>query len=236
MAVPKILHYCWFGKTEMPTVSKKCMTTWKKYFADYQWMRWDETNFDVYCNQYVKEAYCQKQYKYVSDYARLLALYEYGGIYLDVDCKVKKSFDNLLHCHAFTGFGADNKELAACTMAFEKKDPFIKECIDSYKDDRFILEDHSINTFSVNRRMSAILEKHGFIQNGNKQVVNDIIIYPMTYFCPLSMLPDEVPDCKRKNTYSMALWTNPQLKRERNLLIRFAHKTGINILWRKIHR
>lgn len=154
----------------------------------------------------------QKKYAYVADVARLKALYEYGGVYLDVDCKVLKSFDSLLNCHAFTGFGGDNEELAACTLAFEPRDPFIKECLNSYEKDCFINEDGTLKLWSINLRMTKIFKNYGFKQNGKKQIVKNIIIYPMSYFCPLSMLPDTVKDCKGKDTYSMVLWTNPELK------------------------
>lgn len=82
--------------------------------------------------------------------------------------------------------------------------------------------------------MTKILKNYGFKQNGKKQIVKNIIIYPMSYFCPLSMLPDTVKDCKGKDTYSMVLWTNPELKRERNFFTRFAHKTKLNKLKRLI--
>lgn len=228
MAIPKILHYCWFGRGIMSKTEEKCVNRWKKFFSDYEVICWNEDNFDIYYNQYVKEAYHEKKYAYVADVARLKALYEYGGIYLDVDCKVLKSFDPLLKCHAFTGFGGDNKELAACTLAFEPHDPFIKECLDSYEKERFINEDGSLKLWSVNQRMTKLLENYGFKQNGEKQIVKNIIIYPMSFFCPLSMLPDTVKDCRGKDTYSMALWTNPELKRERNIIIRIAHKMKLN--------
>ena len=98
------------------------MKSWHKRLTQFEFMRWDESNFDVTCNRYVKEAYNAKKFAYVSDYARLLALYKYGGLYLDVDCFVKKDFSPLMDKHAaFTGFGGDNVEIASCTLAFEKK-------------------------------------------------------------------------------------------------------------------
>lgn len=234
MSIPKILHYCWFGDGEYPKIDKKCFKTWKKYLADYEFMKWDETNFDCGCIPYVKQAYDAKKFMYVSDYARLLAMYKYGGLYLDMDCKVLKSFNPLLDSHAFTGYGGDNKEIAACTLAFEPNNPFVKECIESYEKDSFILEDGSYNTKSINIRMTELLQNHGFIPNGKEQEVSGVHIYPMTYFCPLSMLPDTVKDCKSKDTYSMTIWTGKELLRERNLIVRFAHKTGLNKIKRKI--
>ncbi len=236
MSIPKILHYSWFGKGQMPKPESKCVKRWQKFFSSYEIKKWDESNFDVNCNRYVKEAYENKRYCYVSDYARLLALYEYGGVYLDADCYVKKPFDDLLDQVAFTGFGGDNAELASCTMAFTKGHPFIKECLDSYADDKFVLEDGSFNLLSINQRMTKLLMAHGFEPNGKQQEVLGITIYPMTYFCPLSMLPDTVKDCKSKNTYSMALWTNPELKRERSFMVRIAHKLKLNQLKRKVFK
>ena len=235
MAIPKILHYCWFGGGEKPGISKKCIKSWHKRLGDFTFIEWNENNFDINCNNYVKQAYEKKKYAYVSDYARLLALYNKGGLYLDIDCLVKKDFTPLIENNsAFTGFGGDDAEIAACTLAFEKNNSFIKECLDSYENDSFINEDGTFNLLTVNERMTRILEKYGFQRNGKEQTVCGVKIYPMTYFCPLSMLPDTVKDCKSEKTYSMTLWTNSILKRERSFLVRFAHKFGLNKLKRKI--
>lgn len=202
---------------------------------DFELKRWDESNFDVQCNPYVSQAYHAKKYMYVSDYARLKALYEIGGLYLDVDCLVKKNFSPLLEInHAFTGYGGDNREIAACTLAFERNDPFIKECLLSYENNIFQNEDGTYNQKSINIRMTELLEKYGFIPNGKEQLIKNIRIYPMTYFCPLSMLPDQVKDCKTRDTYSMTIWASKELKRERSFPVRFAHKTGLNKLKQKL--
>lgn len=233
MSIPKILHYCWFGYSEMPKTEKKCVERWKKYFSNFEIIKWDENNFDIHCNKYVEQAYQAKRFAFVADYVRLLALYQYGGVYLDADCYVKKNFEPLLFSAGFTGFGGDNKEIAACTLGFEKAHPFIKECLESYQNDLF-LDDDKENLESINIRMTKLLMKHGFKPNGKMQEIEGIIIYPMTYFCPLSMLPDTVPDCKSRDTFSMPLWTNPELKRERSLIVRMAHKTKLNELKRKL--
>lgn len=234
MAIPKILHYCWFGNGEMRKIEKKCMKTWEKYFNDFQWMRWDESNVDVRCNQYVAEAYAAKRYMYVSDYARLLALYNFGGVYLDTDCRIKKSFLPLLNQTAFTGIGCDNKELAAHLLAFEPHHPFIKECLDSYEKCQFIKENGEPDTCSVNIRMTKLLEKHGYIPNGKEQIVGNIHIYPMTYFCPWSLNLTEVKDCESKNTYCIHVWKSKEFKRERRWYIKLGRKLGLDKFKRKI--
>lgn len=236
MAIPKILHYCWFGGKEFPKREAKCFKSWNKYLSSFVFNKWDETNFDVRCNRYVEEAYNAKKFMYVSDYARLLALYSEGGLYLDTDCLIKKDFSPLLENGAFTGFGGDNAEIAAHTLAFEKGSPFIKECLDSYKNESFINADGSYNLLTINERMTRILEKYGFKRNGKEQTVNNVTIYPMTYFCPLSMLPDIVKDCKSKNTYCIHVWSSKELKRERSFIVRLAHKIGLNKLKRIIFK
>ena len=237
MAIPKILHYCWFGGKEFPKREAKCFKSWNKRLSGFVFKKWDETNFDVHCNKYVEEAYNAKKFMYVSDYARLVALYNDGGLYLDTDCLVKKDFAPLLATNsAFTGFGGDNAEIAAHCLVFEKGNPFIKECLDSYEGENFVNIDGSYNLLTINERMTRILEKYGFLRNGREQIVNGVKIYTMTYFCPLSMLPDTVKDCKSKNTYCIHVWSSKELKRERSFVVRFAHKTGLNKLKRKIFK
>lgn len=234
MSIPKILHYCWFGESEFPKREAKCYKSWEKHLSKFEFRCWNEKNFDIHCNKYVEQAYYAKKYMYVSDYARLLALYNEGGLYLDTDCLVKKDFTPLMEDKAFTGYGGDNWELAAHALAFPPKHSFIKECLDSYIDTEFVNPDGYYHLYTVNRRMTDLLIKHGFQPNGEQQEVQGITIYPMTYFCPISMLPDTVKDCKSKNTYCIHVWSSKELKRERNFFVRYAHKTGLNKLKRKV--
>ena len=94
--IPKILHYCWFGRGQMGPVALKCMESWKKYCPDYQIKVWNEDNFDIGQNTFVKEAYEEKKWAFVTDYVRLYALYTEGGIYLDSDIELLKNLDDLL--------------------------------------------------------------------------------------------------------------------------------------------
>lgn len=234
MEIPKILHYCWFGGKDFPKREAKCYKSWKKYLPDFEFRCWNEENFDIHCNKYVEQAYNAKKYMYVSDYARLLALYNEGGLYLDTDCLVKRDFTPLMGDSAFTGYGGDNREIAAHALAFPAHHCFIKECLESYENTEFINPDGSYNLYTVNMRMTDLLVKHGFKPNGEQQEILGITIYPMTYFCPISMIPDTVRDCKSKNTYCVHVWSSKELKRERNIIVRFAHRTGLNKLKRKV--
>ena len=93
--IPKIIHYCWFGKGLMPASYKAYIKSWERNMPEFELKCWDESNFDVTCNDYVRHAYERKKYAFVSDYARLKALYTDGGFYLDTDVEVFKSFDEL---------------------------------------------------------------------------------------------------------------------------------------------
>ena len=91
--IPKIIHYCWFGKKKKPKVIQKCIESWKSILDDYQIIEWNEDNFDISCNDFVREAYENGKFAFVSDYVRIYALYNYGGIYMDTDVQVYKYFD-----------------------------------------------------------------------------------------------------------------------------------------------
>ena len=91
--IPKVIHYCWFGKNPKPPLIQKCMDSWKQVLPEYEIIEWNEDNFDVAENQYAKEAYENKKWAFVTDYVRLKVLYEHGGIYLDSDVEILKPMD-----------------------------------------------------------------------------------------------------------------------------------------------
>ena len=104
MEIPKVIHYCWFGRGEMPDKEKMCIKTWKKYFPKYELRLWNEDNFDYKQCSFAKQAYENKKYAFVSDYARAKLLYEYGGVYLDTDVQVLKPFPVSVAENGFMGF------------------------------------------------------------------------------------------------------------------------------------
>ena len=93
----KYIHYCWFGGKPLPKLAKKCIKSWKKYLPDYEIIRWSEENVDLEECPFIKEAYENKKWAFVADYARTKAIYEYGGIYFDTDMEVVKNIDELLN-------------------------------------------------------------------------------------------------------------------------------------------
>ena len=152
---------------------------------DYQYKLWNEDNFDINCIPYVKEAYEMKKYAFVSDYARLFALYTEGGIYMDTDVEVLKPYDDLLSLSGFIGFeGSKRKSLGTGTMACMPGGEWAKEQLIAYEGIHFIQEDGSLDLTTNPTRISLIMQKNGFIQNGDMQVYKDMQIFPVEYFCP----------------------------------------------------
>ena len=105
--IPKIIHYCWFGRNPLPELARKCIASWRKYLPDYEIKEWNEDNFDVNIIPYTAEAYAQKKYAFVSDYARFWILYRYGGIYFDTDVEVIRPLDDIIARGCFMGFETD---------------------------------------------------------------------------------------------------------------------------------
>ncbi len=77
--IPKIIHYCWFGKNQKSLLIQNCIESWKKKLSDWEFIEWNEDNFDIYKNNYVIENYNREKWAFVSDYVRLEVLYNMGG-------------------------------------------------------------------------------------------------------------------------------------------------------------
>jgi mannosyltransferase OCH1-like enzyme len=198
--IPKIIHYCWFGERKKPTFVKKCINSWKKHCPDYKFVEWGNNNFDINCNPYVSEAYNRRKYAFVSDYVRLYALYNYGGIYMDTDVEVFKSFDNILDNKCVFGFEECNY-IATSFMAAEKGNKFIEKFFELYKSLNFKNADGSLNMKTNVERLTELLLQEGLQRNNSLQTVSDIKIYPKEYFSPYDYI-----NCVKhitKNSYCM---------------------------------
>ena len=183
--IPKIIHYCWFGRGQMPELALKCIESWHKFMPDYQYKLWNEDNFDVYCTPYTKEAYEAKKYAFVTDYVRLYALYNEGGIYMDTDVEVLKSYDDLLNLTAFTGYeGSKRKPPVTGTMASMPKGEWVTEQLNAYNGCHFLNDDGSMDLTTNTQRISQIMRSNGFVQDGAYHIYKDLHVFPSEYFCP----------------------------------------------------
>lgn len=169
----------------MPELARRCINSWHKYMPDYQYKLWNEDNFDITSIPYVKEAYECKKYAFVTDYVRLYALYTEGGIYMDTDVEVLKSYDDLLSLTAFTGYeGSKFLPPVTGTMASEAGGEWVKEQLSSYHGAHFLKEGGKMDLTTNTSRISAIMKKGGFVQDGKMRVYKDMHVFPVDYFCP----------------------------------------------------
>ena len=189
--IPKIIHYCWFGRNPLPESAVKCIDSWKKFFPDYEIKEWNEDNFDVNIIPYTKEAYEAKKYAFVSDYARMWILYHHGGLYFDTDVEVIKSMDDIVARGPFMGVEVDavdgNTPAVApgLCLGVTAEHVVYKDVLDIYHPLHFVLEDGTYNSYAIVRITSDALCKNGMKPTNELQEVAGVWIYPREYFNPL---------------------------------------------------
>lgn len=182
--IPKIIHYCWFGRGEKPKIVNQCIESWKVIMPDYEISEWNEDNFDISCNEFVRDAYVAKKYAFVSDYVRVYALNRYGGIYLDTDVRTFRNFDEFLKEDSFWGF-EEKRFVATSTIGAAKDNKIIKMFLDSYEDKKFQIENGQGIALTNVRVVSEILSDLGYKMDGTKQRIEGLgTIYPQEYFSP----------------------------------------------------
>ena len=192
--VPKVIHYCWFGGNPLPELAKKCIASWKKFLPDYEIKEWNEHNFDVNMIAYTREAYRLKKYAHVSDYARFWILYNYGGIYFDTDVEVIRPLDDIIARGVFMGFehpdgvvyDEQSGTLAAgLGMGVVPAHPFFGKVVDFYNHIHFAGWNGK-STGNVTDLIPKLLDyEHKQILDGGIVCVDDLLIYPTEYFCPI---------------------------------------------------
>lgn len=209
--IPKKIHYCWFGRAPLPDLAIRCIASWKQYLPSYEVVEWNEENFDIQSILYTKEAYENKKYAFVSDYARFWILYNYGGVYFDTDVELIRPMQELLDQGPFIGCEHDGKNFndqdaeIACAPGLGLACPpgmsVYKDLLDFYSSLKFVKADGSYNLTTVVRYTTEILKKHGLKNIKGRQTVANLIVYPKEYFCPKSFETGEI--CVTENTYAI---------------------------------
>ncbi|MGM9876384.1 MAG: glycosyltransferase family 32 protein [Bacilli bacterium] len=229
--IPKKIHYCWFGRGKKNELMNKCINSWKEKLSGYEIIEWNEDNFDIESNQYVKEAYDNKKYAFVTDYVRLYVLYNYGGIYMDTDVEVIKSIDCFLDNKAFSGF-ENNNYVPTGIMASQKGNKWIKILLEEYNNLRFVNSDGTFDlTTNVVRITNKTVEKYNLIPNNTFQDLGDVVFYPHDYFCPKDWVTGNIKITD--NTYTIhhfnGSWHSKKEKRQNNKRIKYIEKYGEEI-------
>ena len=226
--IPKIIHYCWFGGNSLPPLVEQCISSWREHMPDWEYMRWDEaslsqalnqpnpnpslkgreTNWLDYMPTYVKQAYEARKFAFVSDYVRLWALEQYGGLYMDVDFMVYRPFDELTDRYpAFAGYeGSKRQPVMQGVLASEPHGAWVQDMLSTYESRSFILPDGSLDLTPNTAYFTDRLESQGFIADGvEKDVfVNThhtshithhtlyLHVFPVHYFCPVLTTGEDV--------------------------------------------
>jgi len=181
--IPKIIHYCWFGSGQLTDSVKRIKDTWAKFNPDFEIVEWNEANFDINSNTYVREAYESKKYAFVSDYARLVALEKYGGIYLDTDVEVKRNLEKFLINDFTLGFESIDR-IGTAVIISEPHIKLISDWKNSYDKRRFIVDgkyDTTTNVTFITNYLRPYLEFNGttqYIEGLNGTVYEKNVFYP----------------------------------------------------------
>lgn len=195
--IPKKIHYCWFGRGELSSKSKKCIESWKKYCPDYEIIEWNEENFDINQNEYTKKVYAEKKFAFLSDYARLKIIYEEGGIYLDVDVELIKPLDDLLTNKAYFGFETKDYINTGVGFGAEKRNLAVKTLLNEYDQ----LLDGTKDVIGCPILNTQGIIKLGLVRNGELQVLPECTVYSLDFFNPYDDPTGRLN--KTKNTYSI---------------------------------
>ena len=229
--IPKIIHYCWFGKNEKPKLAKRCIESWKKYCSDFKIVEWNEDNFNLNENEYVKYCYENRKWAYLSDYVRLSVVQQYGGVYFDTDVELVAPIDFLLENQAFyafetasyvatgLGFGseASHKIIEAMTQEYEKLKPY---------------ENTDFKFIGCPRLNTKTLKEFGLQTNGQYQKVQGAVILPKDYMNPYDDPTGRLT--RTENTISIHWYSKSALSRAtiyRSKITRIFHRLfGVNCL------
>lgn len=208
--IPKIIHYCWLSGDPIPPKLQECMNSWKKYLPDYELMLWDLNRFDINSTLWTKQAFEAKKYAFAADYIRLFAVYTYGGIYLDMDVEVVKSFNSLLDRDYILGFEKSNG-IEAGIFGGEKGSYWLKDCLDYYKGRSFVMSDNKYDTLPLPNIMYQCMSKY----------INSMEILPNEYLTAKSYETGIITTTN--NTYSIHHFAGSWLSEEEKFVYEFSH-------------
>ena len=226
--IPKIIHYCWFGRGEKPELAKKCIASWRKSCPDFEIREWNEGNCDYLSIPFMAEAYAAKKYAFVSDVMRLIVLEQYGGVYFDTDVEVLRDISPLLDDEGFIGFENDQFVNSGQVMAAKAHHPVIRAMIEEYKKLHFTNADGTTTPVGCPRLNTDVMEQFGLIRNGREQVVAGIHVYPADYFNPVDSTTGKLT--KTENTYSIHWYSMSWLPKKTQI------RAKLGRVWRRMRK
>ena len=181
--IPKIIHYCWFSGDKKPESIQHCIDSWKRVMPDYEIRCWGPDSFDFDSIPFVKEAFEARKWAFVADYIRQYAIYTYGGIYLDSDVEVYKTFDEFLDEKCFIGtevtYVKEKIVEISPEIAIFGAEPGMewqKELLEYYKNRHFLRKTFLDTWYDLTpapRIVFHVLEKRGYVRKDEDQLLDD---------------------------------------------------------------
>lgn len=233
--IPKVIHYCWFGRKPLPDLARKCIASWKKYMPEYEIKCWDESNTDFQLIRYANEAYKLGKYAFVSDYLRYYILYTEGGVYFDTDVELISSIDDIVKRGPFMGLEKGYKLSTHCDTLYKYSVngvssglgmgcysgmQLFSDILSGFDNRRFIKDDGKIDYTPDIVTVTSMLKGRGLVLEDKFQEIGGVVIYPTEYFCPLAYSDKE--QTITKNTRSIhhfaATWVEPPTFKRRMLM------------------
>ena len=207
--IPKIIHYCWFGRAPLPDKAKKCIESWRKHCPDYMILEWNEDNFDIHQNGYTEMCCKEKKYAFLADYARLRIIENEGGFYFDVDVELVRSLDPLCSEHAFFAFETDRMIATGLGFGAEKHHPLVHFMLEQYAP----LLDGKHGVIGCPQLNTQALLKCGLKPNGKRQTVQGAAVFPKAYFNPYEDATGRlyITDCTYTVHWYAKSWMNRRL-------------------------
>lgn len=218
--IPKKIHYCWFGNAVMPEHFRDNIRSWEKYCPDYEIIEWNERNYDVSKNTYMRQAYEKKAWGFVPDYARLDIVNTCGGIYFDTDVRALRPFDPLLSYEFFCGFEHNGSVNFGQAFGAKKQHPLLMEMLQEYEKLSFIQKDGSLNLTPSPVYQTASLERHGLKKNGQVQQMKDFLVLSPEYFSPVNEFGYGAPSAATFSIHQYAAtWYSEEQKKGKEEII-----------------
>lgn len=206
--IPKIIHYCWLSNDPIPQNLQNYMESWKKYLPDYEFIHWNFDRFPKSQSKWVSAAFDNKKYAFAADYIRLYALYNYGGIYLDMDVEVLKPYGDFLNLSTMIGYeNSKSQGLEVAAFGVEKNSPWIKMCLDHYDQRDFVNSDGSFNDQPLPGVIKHLLIKNDYnlvnvasLEEAVRVNGKAIPVFPMDFFSPKNHVTGKVERSNRSYT------------------------------------
>ncbi len=140
--IPKIIHQIWLGR-KIPQEYKEFQDSWKSKHPEWEYILWNQDSLKkafpagFYNQNMFEQARHDGNFAKMADVARYEILHEFGGLYVDCDCKCIKPFDIL---HQTFDFYAGLEHIANgllvgnALIGSQPKHPILQKCLQNIKE------------------------------------------------------------------------------------------------------